>query len=83
MPNAPGLFSTTNDWPRLCRICSATMRVTMSVAPPGPYGTTIFTGLTGYLSCADAVAATAKHASAPMIQPIRFMVFLPELMIPL
>ena len=26
----------------------------MSVAPPGAYGTTIFTGLLGYLSCATA-----------------------------
>ena len=38
MPKAPGLFSTTKGWPRLWRICSPTMRVTMSVAPPGAIG---------------------------------------------
>jgi len=35
MPKAPGLFSTTSDWPRIGRMLSATMRATMSVAPPG------------------------------------------------
>src|SRR5262245_64585850 len=42
MPNAPGLLSTTNCWPRLWRICSPNRRAVMSVAPPGAYGTTTF-----------------------------------------
>ena len=47
MPFAPGLFSTTTGWPSVWRICSAMMRATMSVAPPGAYGTRILTGLSG------------------------------------
>ncbi|CFN67810.1 Uncharacterised protein [Bordetella pertussis] len=35
LPPAPGLFSTITDWPRRAPRCCATMRATMSVAPPG------------------------------------------------
>src|SRR5262252_1040297 len=73
MPNAPGLLSTTNCWPRLWRICSPNRRAVMSVAPPGAYGTTIFTGREGYLSCAKAVTPpNARHSSARP-KPIRFI----------
>src|SRR5882757_8529002 len=60
MPNAPGLFSTTNCWPRLFFMWSPKMRAVMSVPPPGEYGTMIFTGFDGYLSCANAGGATAS-----------------------
>src|SRR5437660_2961588 len=73
MPKAPGLFSTTNCWPRLWRICSPNSREVMSVAPPGAYGTTIFTGFAGYLSCAEAVTVPATRPSNARTQPIRLI----------
>src|SRR5215213_5554480 len=60
IPNAPGLFSTTNCWPRLFFIWSPKTREVMSVPPPGAYGTMIFTGFDGYLSCANAGPPTAS-----------------------
>src|SRR5258708_4359056 len=54
MPKAPGLFSISTGWPRIGRMCSPTMRITMSVALPGPNGTTTLIGFEGYLSCACA-----------------------------
>src|SRR4029077_10002543 len=57
MPKAPGLCSTSAGWPRIGRICSPTMRMTMSVALPGPNGTMTLTGFDGYLSCAGALTA--------------------------
>src|SRR5262249_46994877 len=63
MPKAPGLFSISTGWPRIGRMCSPTMRITMSVALPGPNGTTTLTGFDGYLSCASAAALpTTTHA---------------------
>ena len=73
MPNAPGLLSTTNCWPRICRICSPNRREVMSVAPPGAYGTTIFTGFEGYLSCAEAVPAQRASPSNARPKPNRFI----------
>src|SRR5262245_29031937 len=73
MPKAPGLFSTRTFWPRICRICSPTMRMTMSVALPGPNGTTILIGLLGNLSCAAAGPAAARHRTAKRARPVRFM----------
>src|SRR5262245_48499695 len=62
MPKAPGLFSITTGWPRIGRMCSPTMRMTMSVALPGPNGTTTLTGLLGYLSCAaSSIPPTARN----------------------
>src|SRR5262245_45023293 len=71
MPKAPGLFSITTAWPRIVRSCSPTMRITMSVALPGPNGTITFTGLDGYFSCA--CAAPRTHKTASTIKPRRFM----------
>src|SRR5262245_12758865 len=75
MPKAPGLFSTTKGWPRFWRICSATTREMMSVAPPGAYGTTIFTGLEGYLSWATAMPGTARQRTDSTSKPNRFIAF--------
>src|SRR5688572_11664412 len=62
MPKAPGLFSVTNGCPSMLRSCSPSTRETMSVAPPGAYGTMIRTGLLGYLSWALAgPAASARQ----------------------
>src|SRR6266700_3436289 len=61
MPKAPGLFSITTGWPRIGRICSPTMRMTISVALRGPNGTTTLIGFEGYLSCAaTSTPLTAK-----------------------
>jgi hypothetical protein len=54
------------------RICSPTIRMTMSVALPGPNGTTTLIGFEGYLSCAEAVVPpTAKTSNNRMLR--RFM----------
>src|SRR5215831_7421403 len=37
---APGLFSITTCWPQILDSRSAVMRATVSVDPPGAYGTT-------------------------------------------
>src|SRR5215472_2070765 len=72
MPKAPGLFSITTGWPRIGRICSPTMRMTISVALPGPNGTTTLTGFEGYLSCAATwTPPRAKTSTNKM--PNRFM----------
>src|SRR5882762_9934101 len=61
IPFAPGLFSTTTAWRvRVSRYC-AKVRAVMSPEPPGPKGTTIFTGLAGY-GCAAADPATPSRA---------------------
>src|SRR5262249_40349881 len=74
MPNAPGLFSISTGWPRIGRMCSPTMRMTMSVALPGPNGTTTLIGFDGYLSCAGAWATpNASTTAAPPNSPPLFM----------
>ena len=56
VPEAPGLFSTTT----VCRhdSCSlvATMRASVSVAPPAGYGTTMRNGWLGYAAASCATA---------------------------
>src|SRR5258708_1129845 len=73
MPKAPGLFSISAGWPRIGRMCSPTMRITMSVALPGPNGTTILIGFEGYLSCACAWAPKARRTAVAIKTPKRFM----------
>src|SRR5262249_28348548 len=74
MPKAPGLFSITTGCPRIGRICSPTMRMTISVALPGPNGTTTLTGFEGYLSCAaTSTPPRAKRNTNRMLK--RFMTF--------
>ena len=69
---APGLFSITTCWPQIRDSRSAVMRATVSVDPPGAYGTTMRTGRVGQ-SCASvgrltavasANAAASGHAAA-------------------
>jgi hypothetical protein len=47
IPFAPGRFSTTTGCFHASLSFCATVRVMMSVAPPGGNGTTILTGLPG------------------------------------
>src|SRR5450631_4362206 len=47
LPPAPGLFSTTTDWPQTSCRRLLTRRAVISVEPPGVNGTTTRTGLTG------------------------------------
>ena len=54
-------------------MCSPTMRMTMSVALPGPNGTTTLTGFDGYLSCAVAAPTMARQQAANARMPNRFM----------
>src|SRR6266481_7828371 len=47
LPPAPGLFSTTTDWPQTSCRRLLTRRAVISVEPPGVNGTTTRTGLAG------------------------------------
>src|ERR1700681_4260338 len=47
LPPAPGLFSTTTDWPQTSCSRLLTRRAVISVEPPGVNGTTTRTGLDG------------------------------------
>src|SRR6187551_94583 len=51
------------------------MRVTMSTAPPGAYGTRTLIGLLGYLSCARAAGAPNARQPATRTKPNRFTAF--------
>src|SRR5262245_33620755 len=54
LPPAPPRFSTMNCWPRLSVSFCASGRAIVSLPPPGGYGTTMRTGLAGYV-CAAAL----------------------------
>src|SRR6202163_149316 len=47
LPPAPGLFSTTTDWPQTSCRRLLSRRAVISVEPPGVNGTTTRTDLTG------------------------------------
>ncbi|MNO05601.1 hypothetical protein D3C81_2270570 [compost metagenome] len=47
LPPAPGLFSTTKGWPSFCVSVLVTLRVRVSVVPPGENATMTFTGRSG------------------------------------
>src|SRR5260221_7399073 len=53
VPSAPGLLSITTGWPRRVPSLSATTRARLSTPPPAAYGTTMWTGLSGYSALAD------------------------------
>src|SRR6218665_2097592 len=73
-PPAPGLFSTTTDWPKaVCRGSEST-RATVSGNPPGEYGTSSLIGRDGQdWAGAGAVAATVKQAAASLSQAAPFI----------
>src|SRR5476651_1124734 len=62
MPPAPARFSTIHGWRSRSLSLGASRRITMSVAPPGPYGTTKRMGLLGHMS-ARAIAGAATLAA--------------------
>src|SRR5919108_727626 len=66
---APGLFSTTMDWPRRGESLSAIARDTMSTPPPGGKGATKRIVLTGYCCAA---AGAAMHALKMVGKPYRY-----------
>ena len=47
LPPAPGLFSTTKGWPSFCVRVLVTLRVRVSVVPPGENATMTLTGRSG------------------------------------
>ncbi|MNV18226.1 hypothetical protein D3C71_1090470 [compost metagenome] len=47
LPPAPGLFSTTKDWPNCLASTLETLRVRVSVVPPAVNATITRTGLSG------------------------------------
>src|ERR1700759_2929220 len=56
MEFAPGLLSTTIDWPSASESFCVTTRVTLSVMPPGVYGTIHRMGFAGYWAAPQAGA---------------------------
>src|SRR5262245_3832899 len=81
---APGLFSIATCWPQIRDSRSAVMRATVSVGPPGAYGTTIGTGWVGQ-SCASAerliagasACAASGHAAAELASSVIHFIDLP------
>src|SRR4029077_19844923 len=63
-PPAPPRFSITTVWPRFSDRAGTTLRVTMSVPPPGAAGTTRRIGLPGY--CASTGAARNQTRASVM-----------------
>src|SRR5688500_14746535 len=61
---APGLFSTTIVWPNASCSLPVSRRVTVSVIPPGVYGTTQRICRVGYGSAAAAQPATSASSNA-------------------
>src|SRR5712692_1933151 len=75
LPPAPGLFSTTTDWPQTSCRRLETRRAVISVEPPGVNGTTTRTGLTGQSApCAreDRTDGAAKADAARPMKRRRF-----------
>src|SRR5450759_1761398 len=67
LPEAPGRFSTMKPCPSISLTVIDKWRAMISVAPPGAYGTRIFTGRFGYGSALCAAAGSAANASAAQI----------------
>src|SRR5690349_23260832 len=68
-PSAPGRFSTTTGWPRLCDIGTAMILPTTSSAPPAGNGATMRMGFCGY--CAHAAPAAKAERSPSSVRTIR------------
>src|SRR5262249_15561048 len=72
---APGLFSMTMGCPMLSWTFCATRRVTVSVIPPGVYGTIHLIGLDGYWAAAG--NATMQRAASQLAKKV-FMLRCPR-----
>src|SRR6185437_9374805 len=73
LPEAPGLFSTTTDWPHFRESFSPTMSGSRSATPPAGNGTTMYTGCVGYGSSAEATSGTARKSAASAARCSSFM----------
>ena len=62
---APGLLSTTNDWPNSAVSSLAMMRATTSVVPPAEKPTTTRTGRSGYFLGSAAWAVSGASTLVP------------------
>ncbi len=71
LPDAPGRFSTVNDWPNFSFSFSARMRNSTSVEPPAGYGTIMRTFWLGQLPCAKAGAAENAAPAAAVRSRLR------------
>src|SRR3954454_2138515 len=68
MPDAPPLLSNRIGWPSSRPVFSMTMRVEMSVGPPGGYGITILIWRVGQPSASAGKAADAPSAETPSVE---------------
>src|SRR3954447_22045917 len=71
LPPAPGLFSTTTDWPQTSCRRLLMRRAVMSVEPPGVNGTTTRTGFTGQSAPAARDGNTGGAAIAAAVRPTK------------
>src|SRR5258708_24200739 len=71
MPPCPGLFSTTQGWPRYGCSQSQKTRATMSFAPPARKPTTNLIGRFGNFSAADAAPDSGPHPLPRNFQTVR------------
>ena len=63
LPDAPVTFSTMTGWPSDAAMPWATMRASVSMAPPAETGTTMVMGWAGKV-CAAALCSPAERAAA-------------------
>src|SRR5260370_19728904 len=78
LPPAPERFSTTTGWPSSACMRGWMMRATMSISPPGGYGTTMVTVRLGN-ACAAAAPLASRAATKKtilFIAPPRFLLAL-------
>src|SRR6187399_3246641 len=76
LPPAPGRLSTTTDWPNDSVNCCDRTRATMSVPPPGAYGTINRSGRDGY-DCASPSPALRMALSNRKPPSVRIFTILP------
>src|SRR5262245_56963556 len=71
MAATPGRFSTITCWPSAFESSSATARATMSWFPPGTSGTTIRTGLTGYVCACASVQHSSRTSNLAILEIVQ------------
>src|SRR4030081_2532846 len=71
LPPAPGLFSTTTDWPHTSCRRLETRRAVISVEPPAVNGTTTRTGLAGQPAADAREMRTDGAATAAAARPAK------------
>src|SRR4030088_3321935 len=71
LPPAPGLFSTTTDWPQTSCRRLLTRRAVMSVEPPGVNGTTKRTDFVGQSAAKAREEIMDGAATAAAVRPAK------------